>query len=95
MGMYDSIFARCPKCGERLEFQSKTGPCRLQEYSLESAPIDILEGVNSTSPLACAKCGSFCRVEHEGDIRFVIQVNRPIAEEQGEVPYRRRERHGR
>lgn len=32
MSCYDSVFVRCPKCGEKVEFQSKAGRCFMDEY---------------------------------------------------------------
>jgi rRNA maturation protein Nop10 len=34
MSCFDSIFVKCPKCGEQIEFQSKSGDCRMKEMSL-------------------------------------------------------------
>ncbi len=38
MGMFDSVYANCPKCGKSLEFQSKEGPCELKKYHQNSVP---------------------------------------------------------
>lgn len=35
MGMYDSFYIDCPKCGHELEYQTKSGPCRLYIYGKE------------------------------------------------------------
>jgi hypothetical protein len=42
MGMFDSIYVRCPTCNERTELQSKAGVCELKIYTLDSAPPEIL-----------------------------------------------------
>lgn len=36
--MFDSVIARCPSCGEKVEFQSKAGKCALSVYSRQSVP---------------------------------------------------------
>ncbi len=90
MGMYDRILAECPKCSSEVEFQSKTGPCILSIFKLTEAPPDVMEGVNSCSPLSCDKCGSFLKVDGLDAVPYVVQVNRPVAEEHGRVPYRKR-----
>lgn len=41
MGIFDSVYARCPRCNEPVEFQSKAGDCRLAGYSPESVPMAI------------------------------------------------------
>ena len=58
MGMFDSIMVPCPTCGERSEFQTKSGPCLLAVWNLEDAPQEALAGVNSHAPNTCEKCGT-------------------------------------
>ena len=41
MGMFDSVIAECPKCGKKLEFQSKAGSCNLVQYPSYSVPAEI------------------------------------------------------
>ncbi len=36
MGMFDSVHAKCPQCGEESEFQSKEGACNLANYHVDS-----------------------------------------------------------
>ena len=58
MGMFDSIYAPCPKCGEESEFQSKGGDCFLECYNLVDVPYDVLLDANRHSPNTCEKCGT-------------------------------------
>jgi len=48
MGMYDTVHARCPKCGAKISNQSKVGPCTLKDYDIYDAPpavvVDVAEG---------------------------------------------------
>ncbi len=54
--MFDSVFVKCPKCGSKIEFQSKTGPCELNEYTLENAPASVLGNLDLLTE-DCTKCG--------------------------------------
>jgi hypothetical protein len=65
MGVYDSIMVPCLKCGTRVEFQSKSGPCELEVFKLEEAPLDVLADVNRHAPLDCLKCGTWLAIEEE------------------------------
>ena len=57
MGLYDSVMVKCPKCGEeKNEFQSKSGECLLDVYTLENCPNDVMVNVNRHSPCKC-NCG--------------------------------------
>lgn len=58
MGMYDTVLVRCPACATPAEFQTKSGPCMLDTFTLAEAPDDVLEGVNRHAPATCAKCGT-------------------------------------
>ena len=64
MGMFDSVWVKCPKCGTENEFQSKSGECLLDNFSLEKCPIDVLANVNRHSPCHCL-CGAFYEVDVE------------------------------
>ena len=67
MGMYDTVTVPCPACGERAEFQSKSGDCTLATFTLEEAPDDVLIDVtvNRHGPIRC-KCGALFGVEVSG-----------------------------
>ena len=50
MGMFDSVWVRCPKCDNNMEFQSKAGVCEMREYCEgDAVPMvvasDVLEDV--------------------------------------------------
>ena len=45
MGMFDTVYVKCPGCGERVGCQSKSGGCYLDEYELDTAPIEVLAGI--------------------------------------------------
>jgi hypothetical protein len=62
MGMFDTVWINCPRCGEQYEAQSKGGGCTLKDYNIWDAPQDVLSGVNDTYPFVCSKCHSSFRV---------------------------------
>ena len=39
--MFDSILVDCPECNTRLEIQSKAGKCGLEEFRINSVPLEI------------------------------------------------------
>lgn len=56
MGMYDSVWASCPKCATNVEFQSKAGACTLAYYTLDAVPVEIAHDINGDSE-RCTACG--------------------------------------
>jgi hypothetical protein len=62
MGMYDSVMVNCPQCGKEHEFQSKSGDCLLEVYTLENCPDDVIANVNRHSPCKC-DCGALFQVD--------------------------------
>jgi len=41
MGMFDSVWVKCPYCGDRVEFQSKAGQCLCNHYVINNVPAPI------------------------------------------------------
>ena len=66
MGMFDTVMVPCPKCATRSEFQSKSGRCTLETYTLEDAPDDVLRDVNRHVPTRCPQCGTLFAVAISG-----------------------------
>ena len=61
MGTHDMVVVNCLKCGGRIEFQSKAGPCKLVEYSIHDVPAEIeadLEGAYQR----CHGCGETIQI---------------------------------
>lgn len=58
MGMFDSVYVACPRCGTRCEFQSKAGECCCDSYSLDDAPTEILLDIIN-EPNWCHGCKSW------------------------------------
>lgn len=56
MGMFDSLYLPCPRCGEGVEFQSKADECSMTVWrSVDDAPTDVLYDVMN-EPAYCRKC---------------------------------------
>lgn len=72
MGMFDSVFVRCPKCGGDVEFQSKAGPCELRRYSADSVPPEIAESI--TGDVSSCSCGERLKIRPAAPIARVRMV---------------------
>ena len=64
MGCYDIVNVPCPKCGEKQQFQSKSGSCCLSFFELDDCPADVMMDINRHAPATC-KCGTQYYVEFE------------------------------
>lgn len=84
MGMYDTVMVPCPQCGKRAEFQSKSGECHLETYSLDDAPDDVLLDVNRHAPMDCGKCGARFGVEIGGARPRRTLTARPVIWKDGD-----------
>jgi len=88
MGCFDTVLVPCPRCGAIDEFQSKSGDCLFEEYSLEDCPAEILFDVNRHAPAICLECGTRFMVEFETykpDKRCVSVRNVRVVEYNGKV----------
>jgi len=77
MGVYDTVMVPCPTCGEPAEFQSKSGRCMLETFSLDEAPDEVLHDVNRHAPAHC-KCGTLFGVEVSGVQPRRTLIARPV-----------------
>ena len=57
MGMFDTIYFKCPNCSEEMEAQTKGGLCICASYEHTSVPIDAACDCNRHAPFTCHKCG--------------------------------------
>lgn len=78
MGVYDTVMVPCPQCGTREEFQSKSGRCMLETFSLDDAPDEVLLDVNRHSPIVCTKCSARFGVEIGGQRPARTLLARPV-----------------
>jgi hypothetical protein len=56
MGMFDSLYVECRRCGEQVEFQSKAGDCSLRSYELSDCPPEVAGDLIGRSNQC--KCGN-------------------------------------
>lgn len=57
MGMFDSVWTKCPVCSQEVEFQSKAGSCDLHSYSVSSVPVEIALDLDSVAE-TCIHCNT-------------------------------------
>lgn len=62
MGMFDRVSARCPNCNEIIEWQSKAGDCNLDDYSIESVPVEIAADIDGEYT-SCDNCTHSVRIK--------------------------------
>lgn len=55
MGMFDSVYLRCPKCNDTVEVQSKAGECYLRTYDQDEVPTVIAADINGEEAY-CKDC---------------------------------------
>lgn len=74
MGMFDSVWVDCPVCGatgqKAIEFQSKSGVCTLEDYTLDDVPAETLLGVHPY-PSRCYTCEKLYKL-HVAERKIVI-----------------------
>lgn len=64
MGMFDTVYLPCAKCGGLVGFQSKSGECILGEYTLKDCPPEVLAGAAGRPyNIQCASCKAYLEVE--------------------------------
>lgn len=63
MGMFDSLNTECPKCGNDIEFQSKSGECLLTNYN-KKFPLSAQVAVGMNGDIVrCQFCKKRIRLE--------------------------------
>lgn len=66
MGMFDTVNVRCRKCGETIEFQSKSGKCNLNVYEETSVPVSVAVGIEGDVEW-CSNCKTKHKYGREED----------------------------
>jgi hypothetical protein len=70
MGLFDSVWITCAKCGENIEFQSKADYFPfMNNYTIETAPKHIL--VDIEGPFECNWCGEKGKIEVELSVKLI------------------------
>jgi len=97
MGMYDSFFTKCPKCGKELEFQSKSGACSLDCYGKPKSknwlgllrggplPLDVAQDLDG-QVILCQFCNAHIEFELLNKMpraRFKLRVTKRSHQYQG------------
>ena len=79
--MFDSFYINCPKCGNELEYQSKSGVCMLARYGLKPKKGDLYTFEKLSADVAIDLQGDivrcqFCnnRIKLELDIPDVTKI---------------------
>ena len=75
MGMFDSVYADCPKCGsvQSVEFQSKVDACILKSYSNHYVPLNIAEDIKGDWG-KCYDCGEQFHIVLEEEIPETVRM---------------------
>lgn len=81
MGMYDVVNIPCPNCGNRIQVQSKAGPCDLESYFIYSEPVappKVLADLDGLG-FECSQCGVVVRVR----VQVVVSIFTERPDEEG------------
>lgn len=62
MGMYDDVWVPCPSCSKDVRFQSKAGECRLRNFGITTAPLEVLADIKGSKNARQCSCGALVRV---------------------------------
>jgi NMD protein affecting ribosome stability and mRNA decay len=73
MGMYDSVWAVCPECGEPVEFQSKAGDCVLADYDVKEVPIVIANDIEGNVSV-CRKCNHLLKISMSSYVPVTVRM---------------------
>ena len=83
MGMFDSIYFKCPSCGAELEAQSKSGNCTCASYNPDKVPIEVAQDANRHAPYEC-ECGKKWIFDTSVLKKLPQEISLPIKEYAGE-----------
>lgn len=78
MGMFDSLYVECA-CGKQVEFQSKAGPCILNNYTIKDVPKAIAADLIGESD-QCQACGATITIR--GAVSLMVDVTRARSEDE-------------
>jgi hypothetical protein len=61
MGMFDTVFFRCPKCDALIEEQSKgADEPMIRAFVFPNVPDDVMSGLSN--PICCPKCSTKLKI---------------------------------
>ena len=55
MSCFDTLIVMCPRCDNKVEFQSKSGPCNMDRYNTRNCPSVIMVDVEGDT-VECEVC---------------------------------------
>lgn len=73
MGMFDTVFFKCPTCNAELEEQTKSGECLLRRYHQSSVPVVAVSGLDNK--IYCDNCQSQFKVNFPERISLTLVPN--------------------
>lgn len=73
MGCYDTVYAYCPNCDQRVEFQSKAHACNFHEYHVSLVPTEIALDLNGRKEVC--KCGQTVTIRCSVPIHVTMVVD--------------------
>lgn len=73
MGMYDTVRANCPKCNNVVDFQSKSGDCRLELFEPHDVPLAVALDVHEQVE-ECSGCGYAVTLRMAVPIKSIVMV---------------------
>jgi hypothetical protein len=85
MGCFDRVWARCPRCGGQVEFQTKGGPCESRDYDVYGLTrvkegVDVLSGISQFA--VCEKCDAKVEIVSHVHIDCVRMYEEPKKEKE-------------
>jgi len=83
MGMFDSLYIKCPKCSKELEIQSKSGACAMFSYRKSNLPPEVAVGINGD----IIEC-EFCRTNFEVKCKIPKRVQVKLIPTKRKADYR-------
>lgn len=84
MGCPDEIIGKCPNCGTKNSFQSKSGENMCSVYDIEDAPIMVMYDANRHTPQHCSKCKKLLVVDIENR-KVVLATKEQVEEKENRV----------
>lgn len=75
MGLFNTVVFKCPKCGNTIEEQTKSGECTLRAVSSESVPIEDVPGLSER--LYCNGCHSTFEIDGAKYISLKLREVQP------------------
>lgn len=78
MGMFDSVYFKCPNCGKDIEEQSKAGECLLISYHQTEVPLEIANSILGDD-LHCYGCDKSFKIVTDDDIPPPVTIKMKLA----------------